>query len=142
MKKVFYAIIALIVLYFVLALFGPKQVKAERTITISAAPEVVREKLGDYRFFHEQWSPWTLRDPDMKTSFTGTPGQREQLQVALDAMEAAREIQYGLHVSGESVMSCYVHDLKDGHIHFIDGAEGGYTKAAGMLKQKLRNAEA
>ena len=75
MKKVFYAIIALIVLYFVLALFGPKQVKAERTITISAAPEVVREKLGDYRFFHEQWSPWTLRDPNMKTTFTGEPGQ-------------------------------------------------------------------
>ncbi|MGG7663992.1 DUF3095 domain-containing protein [Dyadobacter sp. BHUBP1] len=81
-------------------------------------------------------------DGKINTVITGTPAQRERLQAALDAMEAAREIHYGLHVSGESVMSCYVHDLKDGHIHFIDGAEGGYTKAAGMLKQKLRNAEA
>ncbi|MNL78808.1 hypothetical protein D3C87_2052860 [compost metagenome] len=79
-------------------------------------------------------------DGKINTVITGTPEQRAQLQNALDVMEAAREIHYGLHVSSESVMSCYVHDLKDGHIHFIDGAEGGYTKAAGMLKQKLRNA--
>lgn len=80
-------------------------------------------------------------DGKINTVITGTPQQREQLQKALDGMEAAREIHYGLHVSGESVMSCYVHDLQDGHIHFVDGGEGGYTKAAGMLKQKLRNAE-
>lgn len=78
-------------------------------------------------------------DGKINTVITGTPQQRQQLQDALDRMEAAQEIHYGLHVSSESVMSCYVHDLKDGHIHFVDGAEGGYTKAAGMLKQKLRN---
>jgi hypothetical protein len=33
-------------------------------------------------------------------------------------------------------MSCYVRNLNDRHIHFIDGAEGGYTKAAGVIKQK------
>lgn len=81
-------------------------------------------------------------DGKINTVITGSPQQRGQLQRALDEMEAAQEIFYGLHVSSESVMSCYVHDLKDGHIHFVDGAEGGYTKAAGMLKQKLRNAEA
>lgn len=81
-------------------------------------------------------------DGKINTVITGTPQQREQLQNALDGMEAAQEIYYGLHVSSESVMSCYVRDLKDGHIHFVDGAEGGYTKAAGILKQKLRNAQA
>jgi len=80
-------------------------------------------------------------DGKINTVITGTPRQREQLQAALDAMETAHEILYGLHVSGESVMSCYVRDLHDGHIHFVDGAEGGYTKAAGMLKQKLRGAQ-
>ncbi|GGM89425.1 hypothetical protein GCM10010967_22770 [Dyadobacter beijingensis] len=78
-------------------------------------------------------------DGKINTVITGTPGQRAELQKALDEMEEAREIHYGLHVSNESVMSCYVHDLKDGHIHFVDGAEGGYTKAAGMLKRKLRD---
>ena len=33
-------------------------------------------------------------------------------------------------------MSCYVRNLNEEHIHFVDGAEGGYTKAAGMLKRK------
>lgn len=79
-------------------------------------------------------------DGKINTVITGTPQQRGQLQTALDALEAAGEIHYGLHVSSESVMSCYVHDLKDGHIHFVDGAEGGYTKAAGMLKRKLGTA--
>ena len=54
----------------------------------------------------------------------------------LNKLEAEGEIFYGLYVSKESVMSCYVRHLNDRHIHFIDGAEGGYTKAAGMIKQK------
>lgn len=75
MKKVFYVIIALFVLYFVLALFGPKSVKAERSIVINAPVEVVHEKLGDFQYFHEKWSPWSQRDPNMKTTFTGVPGE-------------------------------------------------------------------
>lgn len=79
-------------------------------------------------------------DGRINTVITGTPEQRAQLQRVLDAMESAGEIHYGLHVSSESVMSCYVRDLQEGHIHFVDGAEGGYTKAAGILKRKLRDA--
>jgi hypothetical protein len=33
-------------------------------------------------------------------------------------------------------MSCYVRDWDDGHIHFVDGSEGGYTKAAKLIKAK------
>ena len=55
----------------------------------------------------------------------------------LDQMEAAGEIRYGLHVCAESVMSCYVRDRSDDHIHFIDGIGGGYTLAATVLKRKL-----
>ena len=55
-------------------------------------------------------------------------------------MERAGLLTYGLFVSRESVMSCYVSDRSDKHIHFVDGSDGGYTRAAGMLKQKLRAA--
>ena len=34
-------------------------------------------------------------------------------------------------------MSCYVRNMNDKHVHFVDGAEGGYTKAAGVLKKKI-----
>lgn len=78
-------------------------------------------------------------DGRINTVITGTEQQRLALQKELDIMEAKNDILYGLYVSGESVMSCYVRDLEDDHIHFVDGAEGGYTQAAGVLKQKIRS---
>jgi len=78
-------------------------------------------------------------DGRINTVITGTGHQRLQLQKSLDQMERNDEILYGIYVSGESVMSCYVRDLEDDHIHFVDGGEGGYTEAAAVLKEKIRN---
>ena len=75
-------------------------------------------------------------DGRINTVISGTAEQREMLVNELNKLEAEGEIFYGLYVSKESVMSCYVRNLNDRHIHFIDGAEGGYTKAAGMIKKK------
>jgi hypothetical protein len=69
---------------------------------------------------------------------TGIKKQRLDLQAALDKLETAGIILYGLHVSNSSIMSCYVRDQQEGHIHFVDGAEGGYTQASVVLKSKLR----
>lgn len=76
-------------------------------------------------------------DGKINTVISGTAKQRAGLQQVLDEMEKAGEIIYGMHISGASIMSCYVRDLKDDHIHFVDGAEGGYTQAAKMLKGKI-----
>ncbi|MGV3459071.1 MAG: DUF3095 domain-containing protein [Flavobacterium sp.] len=76
-------------------------------------------------------------DGKINTVITGTAQQREKLQRYLDGLEAENSIIYGMHVSGASVMSCYVRDMEDGHIHFVDGSEGGYTQAAKMLKGKV-----
>ncbi|WDF79799.1 DUF3095 family protein [Mucilaginibacter sp. KACC 22773] len=76
-------------------------------------------------------------DGKINTVISGTSSQRRNLQSRLDKMETDSELCYGLHVSSESVMSCYVRDLDDGHIHFVDGAEGGYTQAAKVIKAKL-----
>jgi hypothetical protein len=76
-------------------------------------------------------------DGKINTVISGTISQRKNLQSVLDNMENNGELCYGLHVSSESVMSCYVRDLDDGHIHFVDGAEGGYTQAAKVIKAKL-----
>lgn len=77
-------------------------------------------------------------DGRINTVITGTAKQRLALQKELNKLEESNEIVYGIFVSTASVMSCYVRDLVDDHIHFVDGAEGGYTKAAGMLKAKLK----
>ncbi len=76
-------------------------------------------------------------DGRINTVITGTADQRSSLESYLDHLEKVGEIAYGLHVSRESVMSCYVKDMADDHIHFVDGADGGYTKAANHLKEKL-----
>lgn len=77
-------------------------------------------------------------DGRINTVISGTADQRQRLTKALDQLEREGTIWYGIHVSNSAVMSCYVRDLEDGHIHFVDGAEGGYTKAAGMLKGKIK----
>jgi len=78
-------------------------------------------------------------DGKINTVISGTALQRNLLVTALNKMELSGEIIYGIYVSKESVMSCYVRNMNDRHIHFVDGAEGGYTKAAGMLKKKIND---
>lgn len=78
-------------------------------------------------------------DGRINTVISGTNSQRLRLQENLDELEQQGIIKFGLHVSTDAVMSCYVRDLKDDHIHFVDGSEGGYTNAASVLKVKLRS---
>ncbi|MEP7143119.1 MAG: DUF3095 domain-containing protein [Ferruginibacter sp.] len=86
-----------------------------------------------------QLSDTLIIDGRINTVIAGTSQQRELLEAALNEMETGGEIIYGLYVSKESIMSCYVRNLNDNHVHFVDGSEGGYTKAAGILKNKLRS---
>lgn len=103
--------------------------------------------LGYFYFRTKQGKKYLLQLVDMSdtlvidgkinTVISGTTSQREKLQSALNELENDGHIKYGLFVSRESVMSCYVRSMNERHIHFVDGAEGGYTKAAGMLKRKF-----
>jgi hypothetical protein len=77
-------------------------------------------------------------DGRINTVISGNAQQRAALQHFLDELETAGKIYYGIHISSASVMSCYVRDLRDDHIHFVDGSEGGYTQAARMLKEKFK----
>jgi hypothetical protein len=76
-------------------------------------------------------------DGRINTVISGTAAQRKELEHALNKLEEEGLIRYGLFVSKESVMSCYVRSMNENHVHFIDGSDGGYTKAAAVLKKKL-----
>ena len=76
-------------------------------------------------------------DGRINTVIAGTQSQRVKLLSWLDEQEAKGSLLYGLYVSRASIMSCYVRDREDNHVHFVDGADGGYTMAAKMLKEKL-----
>ncbi len=104
----------------------------------SLAPFYFRTKKGKvYLNNLVDMSDTLVIDGKINTVICGTPLQREQLEAALNKIEKDGDIYYGLFVSKESVMSCYVRNMNDNHVHFVDGAEGGYTKAATVIKKKL-----
>jgi len=84
-----------------------------------------------------EMSDTLVLDGRINTVISGTVAQRLKLEESLNAMEAENEIFYGLHISKASIMSCYVRNMDNAHIHFVDGSEGGYTEAARVLKKKL-----
>lgn len=84
-----------------------------------------------------QLSDTLMIDGRIATIISGTAAQREALIAALRRMEEGGEIVFGMQICAASVMSCYVRDRRDQHIHFVDGLGGGYTRAATMLKQKM-----
>lgn len=91
------------------------------------------------RYLHRlvELSDTLIIDGKINTIISGTAQQRELLIASLNQMEHDGEIIFGWHASKESVISCYVRDRLDQHIHFVDGSEGGYTRAADMLKKKV-----
>ncbi len=48
------------------------------------------------------------------------------------------QIVFGIHQSDAAQMTCYVQTVRDGgHLHFVDGHDGGYALAAVMLKEAM-----
>ncbi len=67
-----------------------------------------------------------------------TEKQIEEITAYLDALQARGLIHYGLHRSSHALMTCLVESLDEGgHIHFIDGGDGGYAMAAKQLKERM-----
>lgn len=58
-----------------------------------------------------------------------------KLRALLDQATAEEIIRYGMHTQSEAMMTCIVPSiLTDDHVHFVDGANGGYTTAAQAIK--------
>ena len=81
-------------------------------------------------------------DGKINTVISGTVAQRKELQKGLMELEEKGEIIFGFYISDSSIMSCYVQDMNEKHIHFVDGAGGGYTEASKFLKEKIRATQA
>ena len=75
-------------------------------------------------------------DGRLKTIVACSPDARAALIAEIDNTEADGDIRYGLHLSDRSVMTCLIHAKAPDEVHFIDAADGGYARAADMLKKK------
>jgi len=64
-----------------------------------------------------------------------TPELAEDIESRLKAAVAAGTVRYGLHRQDAAMMTCFTPAAtRSDHVHFIDGARGGYASAATALK--------
>lgn len=47
---------------------------------------------------------------------------------------------FGIHRSSAAIATCMIKAYKGNHVHFVDGADGGYALAARGLKEQLKRA--
>ena len=79
-------------------------------------------------------------DNTLKMILACTAEGRAKLVAALEAMHAAGEIFYGVHVSDRALTTCLLHEGTVREVHFVDAADGGYAYAARQLKQQIAQA--
>jgi len=66
-----------------------------------------------------------------------TPELADLLERRLAAAASAGIARYGVHRQDTAMMTCFTPSPTQGnHVHFIDGAHGGYALAAMALKGK------
>jgi hypothetical protein len=66
-----------------------------------------------------------------------TPDEAGAVEAALEALPRGMGFSFGVQRSSSALMTCFVQSTSDsGHVHFIDGSEGGYAIAARAMKRR------
>lgn len=104
-----------------------------------------RTSLFDSKSFADQipsHSDYRKFDDMLRMVIDCTPKQVREIRSYLASEFEAGRIYFGLHESSHALMTCLVGNLSEGgHIHFIDGGDGGYAIAAKHLKEQMNAKE-
>jgi hypothetical protein len=74
-------------------------------------------------------------DDGLKMILDCTEELERALKERLESAASAGILRYGLHRQDAAMMTCFVPSvMRSDHVHFIDGARGGYATAATALK--------
>ncbi|WP_457092120.1 DUF3095 domain-containing protein [Microvirga sp. P5_D2] len=74
-------------------------------------------------------------DDGLRMTLDCTPALADRLEALLSDAEREGMARYGLHRQDAALMTCFVPSpTRADHIHFVDGAMGGYAMAARALK--------
>jgi hypothetical protein len=77
-------------------------------------------------------------DDGLRMVLDCTPDLERELSARLAAASSAGIARYGLHRQDAAMMTCFTPSaIRSDHVHFIDGARGGYASAATALKATL-----
>ncbi|MGQ9613614.1 MAG: DUF3095 domain-containing protein [Chloroflexus sp.] len=77
-------------------------------------------------------------DDALRMIISGPDERHDQLLELLHSRFSAGDLVFGAHRSPEVMLTCLVFERMGRQIHFVDGADGGFTLAARDLKQRLR----
>ena len=95
-----------------------------------------------YREAIRHHSDYRKFDGTLRMTLDCTEAQIALLRFYLDTQTRAGTLKYGIFENDSALITCYVEGLRQGeHIHFIDGADGGYAAAAEHLKGVIMNVE-
>ncbi len=77
-------------------------------------------------------------DDGLRMILDCTPELAQEIESRLTAAAATNVARYGLHRQDAAMMTCFTPSAtRNDHVHFIDGARGGYASAATALKATL-----
>jgi hypothetical protein len=80
-------------------------------------------------------------DDGLKMTIDVDAASLRKIDARLEQASQAGICRYGLHRQDAALMTCFVlTPMKRDHMHFIDGASGGYALAATQLKSKNKTA--
>lgn len=79
-------------------------------------------------------------DDTLRLVLDASDAQIAELQEYLEKSYAQGDLFYGANISDHATMTCLIFERSDRHLHFIDGAEGGYTLAARRMKDQMQAA--
>jgi Protein of unknown function (DUF3095) len=92
-------------------------------------PAVYRQQVvenSDFRKF----------DDNLRMTLDCTPALADRIEKRLSEARAAKVARFGMHRQPAAIMTCIVPSVSDGdHVHFVDGAAGGYALAAQQMKE-------
>ncbi len=77
-------------------------------------------------------------DDTLRMVLDVTDEQHQALEADLSQRHAAGSIVYGTHIASAALMTCAITSYHGQHMHFVDGADGGYALAAKQLKAQRK----
>lgn len=103
---------------------------------------VVRLKVSVGRFSPAKYMKEVVENSDfrkfddmLRMVIDCTPALADEIERTLAASAATGAIRFGLHRHDKAMMTCFTPStVEANHVHFIDGALGGYTRSAVALK--------
>jgi hypothetical protein len=78
-------------------------------------------------------------DDTLRMVLDTTPEQAAEILQYLRQQHENGSLFYGVHTESEALITCLIFDREDKHLHFIDGARGGYSAAAKAMKEQMKH---